>query len=97
MLQCCNVDRCAVTVGHETLEHSMRTLIAILVVLSLSIVGLPRLEPVAQAAVAARAGSVHARQGRAKAKKKKAPRPAKAKKVEKKTDKSKKNDRGFEL
>jgi hypothetical protein len=80
----------------------MRMLIAILTVLSLSIglpgLGLPGLESACRAATvsrSARAGGGHGVQGR---KKKRGARPAKAKaKTAAKTDKKKKNDRGFEL
>ena len=78
----------------------MRMLVTILTVLSLSIglpcLGLPGLESASRAAtVSARSGGGHAVQGR---KKKGRARPAKAKaKTAAKTDKKKKNDRGFEL
>jgi hypothetical protein len=76
----------------------MRMLISLLVVLSLSIIGLPGLQSTGHAAVASGATpvrAVHGGQGRTtNNKKKRRTRPAKVKKTEKK---SKKNDRGFEL
>ena len=81
--------------------HFMRTLISLLVVLSLSIVlpaglALPALHAPAWAATAAAAPSGgYVRQARKT--KKKRPRPLKAKTATKKPEKTKKNDRGFEL
>jgi hypothetical protein len=93
---------CSISVGHETLKHSMRMLITLLTVLSLSIglpgLGLSGLESACRAATLSRSAPSArgpAVQGR---KKKRRAGPAKAKaKTAAKTDKKKKNDRGFEL
>jgi hypothetical protein len=74
----------------------MRTLISLLVVLSLSIIALPRLHA---AGLSAAVGPAPAPSHRVQARKKKAKksRPPKAKSAAKKTDKPKKNDPGFAL
>ena len=72
--------------GHETLVHSMRTLISLLV-MSLFVIGAPVLSSASTGTHA-----VHAR-----AKKKSRPKPQKAKKAEKVDKKTKKNDPGFAL
>ena len=78
------------------LMQSMRTLLSLLVVLSFSLVDLARSPAAAWAATAGAASpGPHAVQARAK--KKKRPRPAKVKSADKKPEKAKKNDRGFEL
>jgi hypothetical protein len=74
----------------------MRTLISLLVVLSLSIVALPHLHAAGLAAAVGPAPSP-AHRVQARTKKAKKSRPAKPKAAAKKTDKPKKNDRGFEL
>jgi hypothetical protein len=77
----------------------MRTLISLLVVLSFSIVDLAASPAAAWAAGTSTRGATSPSRPavQARAKKKKRPRPAKVKSAEKKPEKAKKNDRGFEL